>query len=135
MVGVVASLLTLAAVMDPSEADVLAYGKRLNVKRIDPRLGSERLQPWVERTLGPGAEVTWSSGDCAEGGGDSAPTCLTAEANLRPRGRVVLSIVPIGKADQASKPDQSKKVGAQGFSPAVAARGFSPAITPQETQR
>ena len=51
------------------------------------------------------------------------------------RGRVVLSIVPIGKADQASKPDQSKKVGAQGFSPAVAARGFSPAITPQETQR
>lgn len=32
------------------------------------------------------------SDDCAEGGGDSAPLCITAEVHLRPRGRVVLSI-------------------------------------------
>ena len=30
--------------------------------------------------------------DCAEGGGDSAPLCITAESRLRPRGRVVLSV-------------------------------------------
>jgi hypothetical protein len=92
MVAFTVMLLGLAAGPAPSEADVVAYGQRLDVKRIDSRLRSEPLQSWVERTLGRSGTVTWSSDDCAEGGGDSAPLCITAETRLRPRGRVVLSV-------------------------------------------
>jgi hypothetical protein len=92
MVAIAVLLVGLVAGPAPSEAEVLAYGKRLDINRIDSRLKSERLQSWVERTLGRNATVTWSSDDCAEGGGESAPLCITAEVRLRPRGRVVLSI-------------------------------------------
>lgn len=59
MVALAVMLLGLAAGPEPSEADVLAYGKSLDVHRIDPRLASEPLQSWVERTLGRGGTVTW----------------------------------------------------------------------------
>ncbi len=85
-------LVVLAGEAAPSEADVLAYGKRLDVSRVDSRLPRERLQSWLARTLGPGASVTWTSDDCAEGGGDSAPLCISADARLYPRGRVSISI-------------------------------------------
>ena len=92
MIGFAVILLLLASGAAPSEADVLAYGKRLDVNRIDSRLGSERVQSWVERTLGRSATVTWRSDDCGEGGGDNSPLCITAAVRLRPRGSVVLSI-------------------------------------------
>src|SRR6185312_2333801 len=94
MVGVTAILLSLAAGTAPSERDVLAYGKRLNVSRIDSHLRSERYAAWLARTLGPDATITWSSDDCGEGGGgyEDVPLCITAEAQLRPRGRVILSV-------------------------------------------
>lgn len=92
MVAFAVMLLGLAAVDAPSEADVVAYGQSLDVHRIDSRLRREPLESWVERTLGRSGTVTWNSDDCAEGGGDSAPLCITAEVRLRPRGRVVLSI-------------------------------------------
>jgi hypothetical protein len=99
MVGVTAILLSLAAGTAPSERDVLAYGKRLNVNRIDSHLGSERYPAWLGRTLGPDATITWSSDDCGEGGGgyEDVPLCITAEAQLRPRGRVILSVA-VGSA-------------------------------------
>lgn len=93
MVGVTVLLLSLAAETGPSLADVLAYGKRLDVSRLDSRLGSERYQTWLERVLGRSATVTWSSDDCGEGvWGDNALLCVTADAHLLPRGRVVISI-------------------------------------------
>jgi hypothetical protein len=92
MVGFAVILLFLATGTAPSEADVLAYGKRLDVNRIDSRLGSELFQSWMERTLGRSATVTWRSDDCGEGGGNNSPLCITAKARLRPRGSVVLSI-------------------------------------------
>jgi len=94
MMGLAVTLLTLAAGTAPSEQDVLAYGKRLNVNRIDSHLGSERYPAWLGRTLGPDAKITWSSDDCGEGGGgyEDVPLCITAEAQLRPRGRVILSV-------------------------------------------
>jgi len=92
MIAFAMILLSVAAGIEPSEADVLAYGKRLNVNQIDSRLGSERYQAWLGRTLGPGTTITWSSGDCGEGGGDNSPLCIDAEAHLRPRGRVIISI-------------------------------------------
>ena len=101
MVGVTVILLSLAAGTGPSEADVLAYGKRLNVKRLDSRLGSERYQGWLRRTLGASATIKWSSDDCGESGGwgDDVPLCITAEARLHPSGRVVISIA-LGTAER-----------------------------------
>ncbi len=92
MVALAVVLLSLAVEPGPSEADVLAYGKRLDVKRIDSRLGSEPLQSWVQRTMGRNATVSWTSDDCGEGGGDSSPLCITAETRLRPHGTVILSV-------------------------------------------
>ena len=94
MVGFAVTLLILAAGTSPSERDVLAYGKRLNVNRIDSHLGSERYPVWLGRTLGPDATITWSTDDCGEGGGgyEDVPLCITAAAQLRPRGRVILSV-------------------------------------------
>jgi hypothetical protein len=99
MVGFAVTLLTLAAGTAPSERDVLAYGKRLNVNRIDPHLHSERYPAWLGRTLGPDATITWTSDDCGESGGgyEDVPLCITAEAQLRPRGRVILSVA-VGSA-------------------------------------
>jgi hypothetical protein len=99
MMAFAVMLLALAAGTAPSQGDVLAYGKRLNVNRIDSHLGSERYQAWLGRTLGPDATITWSSDDCGEGGGatDDVPLCITAEAQLRPRGRVIISIA-VGSA-------------------------------------
>jgi hypothetical protein len=100
-------LLALAAGTAPSQGNVLAYGKRLNVNRIDSHLASERYQAWLGRTLGPDATITWSSDDCGEGGSDTedVPLCVTAEAQLRPRGRVIISIaVGSAKAGLGGKP-------------------------------
>lgn len=92
MVAFAVMLLGLAAgAAPPAKADVLRYGKRLDVHRIDARLGSQRFQAWAERTLGPSATLKWSADDCGEGG-DDPPLCITAEALLRPHGTVVLSI-------------------------------------------
>jgi hypothetical protein len=107
MVAFAVMLLTLAAGSRPSEGDVLAYGKRLNVNRIDPHLASERYQAWLGRTLGRDAAITWSSDDCGEGGGgyEDVPRCITVEAQLRPRGRVIISIaVGSAKAGLGGKP-------------------------------
>ena len=92
-------LLALAAKTAPSEGEVLAHGKRLHVNQIDSRLGSERFDAWVGKTLGRDATVTWNSDDCGEGGGgyEDLPLCITAEAQLRPRGRVVISVA-VGSA-------------------------------------
>jgi hypothetical protein len=84
----------LALVHEPPPREVIAYAKQLDVKKIDSRLGSERYEVWLTRTLGPDATITWESDDCGEGGngyGD-VPVCITAEAKLRPRGQVVISI-------------------------------------------
>ncbi len=107
MVAFVVAWLALAGGSAPSEGDVLAYGKRLNVNRIDPRLASERYQAWLGRTLGRDATITWSRDDCGEGGGgyEDLPLCLTAEATLRPHGRVTISIaVGSVKAGLGGKP-------------------------------
>jgi hypothetical protein len=94
MVGLALMFLALAAGTEPAEQDVLAYAKRLNVNQIDSRLGSERYQDWLRRTLGPNATITWGSDDCGEGGGhyENVPLCFTAEARLRPQGRLSLSV-------------------------------------------
>lgn len=101
MVAFAVMALTLAAASGPSEGDVLAYGKRLNVHRIDSRLASERYQAWLVRTLGRGATITWRSDDCGEGRGgyENVPVCFSAEARLRPRGRVFISI-GVGSTEQ-----------------------------------
>jgi hypothetical protein len=93
-------LLTLTPRTVPSEEDVLAYGKRLNVNRIDAHLDSERYQAWLAKTLGVGATITWSADDCGEGGGENgdALLCITASAQLRPRGRLTLRIA-VGSAN------------------------------------
>jgi hypothetical protein len=85
----------------------LAYGKRLNVNRIDSHLRSERYPAWLARTLGPDATITWSSDDCAEGGGgyEDVPLCITAEAQLRPRGHLILRVaVGTAKGGLGGKP-------------------------------
>ena len=87
-------VILLALVHEPTPWEVVAYGKQLNVNRIDSRLGSERYDAWLARTLGPDATITWESDDCGEGGQGygNVPVCITAQAKLRPRGRVVISI-------------------------------------------
>jgi hypothetical protein len=84
----------LALVHEPMPWEVEAYGKQLEVNRIDARLGSGRYDAWLARTLGPDATIKWESDDCGEGGkgyGD-VPVCVTARATLRPRGRVIISV-------------------------------------------
>jgi hypothetical protein len=107
MVALVLMVLTLASGTGPSPRDVLAYGKRLDVSRIDPRLRSERYEAWLGRTLGRDATIAWSSDDCGESGGgyENVPICITAEARLRPRGRVIISIaVGSAKSGLGGKP-------------------------------
>lgn len=87
-------LLALEFVHEPTVPEVVAYGKELEVSRIDSRLGSGRYDAWLARTLGPDTTITWDSDACGEGGkgyGD-VPVCVTVEASLRPRGRLVISI-------------------------------------------
>jgi len=102
MLALMLALLTVAAGTEArpvTEADVLAYGKRLDVHRIDPRIGNARYQDWLQRALGPDATIRWSADDCGESGGgnDDPPVCLTADAHLRPRGRVSVMIA-VGSA-------------------------------------
>jgi hypothetical protein len=97
MLSLVLAFLTVATGTEATqvtEADVLAYGKRLDVHRIDARLRSARYQDWLQRALGPDATIRWAADDCAEGrsGEDDVPVCLTADARLRPRGRVSVSV-------------------------------------------
>jgi len=87
-------VILLALVHEPTPWEAVAYGKQLEVNRIDSRLGSGRYDAWLARTLGPEATIAWESDDCGEGGkgyGD-VPVCVTVKAKLRPRGRVVISI-------------------------------------------
>jgi hypothetical protein len=87
-------LLALEFVPEPSFLEVVAYGQQLEVSRIDPRLGRGRYDAWVAKTLGPDTTISWYADACGEGGkgyGD-VPVCVTVEATLRPRGRVVISI-------------------------------------------
>lgn len=87
-------LLALTRPPEPHPLDVIEYGKRLVVSRIDSRLGSERYDAWLARTLGPEATINWDSDACGEGGKGygAVPVCVTVDATLRPRGHVVISI-------------------------------------------
>ena len=87
-------LLALGLVREPNFFEVVAYGKELEVSRIDSRLGSGRYDAWLAKTLGPDTTITWDSDACGEGGKGygNVPVCVTVEARLRPRGRVVISI-------------------------------------------
>jgi hypothetical protein len=87
-------LLALGLVHEPTFPEVVAYGRALDVSRIDSRLGSGRYDAWLAKTLGPDTTITWDSDACGEGGKGygNVPVCVTVEATLRPRGRVVISI-------------------------------------------
>lgn len=90
--------LVLAAPQVPSDTALLAHVMRLPCHRIDPRLGSEPFEAWLRKTLGPGAEISWTTDDCGEGGDGPVPICVTAEARLSSHGHVVVSIV-VGTSD------------------------------------
>ena len=99
MVAIGMFLLAVPFVIEPSTFEVVAYGKQLDVSKIDSRLASERYEAWLGRTLGPDATITWDSDACGEGGKGygNVPVCVTVEASLRSRGRVVISLM-VGSA-------------------------------------
>ena len=48
----------------PKRSTVVAYGKRLDVKQLDPALERERLDHFLKRVLPKGTKLTWMSSDC-----------------------------------------------------------------------
>jgi hypothetical protein len=91
---------TLAVANLPPPAQRVAYAKRLRASKIDPHLDGEQYQTWLQTSLGPDATISWGADDCGEGGDGRGPVplCVTAQASLSPRGRVVVSIA-IGTSD------------------------------------
>lgn len=68
--------------------------RKFPISRIDSTLGTGTFATWLRRVMGPNTEIDWEVNDCGEGGdGDSAPTCVTAEGKLPPRGRVIVTMV------------------------------------------
>src|SRR5438309_11974924 len=72
--------------------EIIAYAKRINVCRLDPRLPRQRFDRWFKEIVGPSAKIEWEVNDCGEQTGSPAdkgrdfPFCAQAEATL-PDGR------------------------------------------------
>ena len=80
---------------------MIAYAKRINVCRLDPRLPRQRFDRWFKEIVGPSAKIEWEVNDCGEQTGSPAdkgrdfPFCAQAEATL-PDGRKAVVRISVG---------------------------------------
>lgn len=54
------------------EREIIAYGKQLDVSKIDSRLPSQKFSDWVKTLAGEKAKTKWEVNDCGEQTGTEA---------------------------------------------------------------
>ena len=96
----------------PSRRRVIAYAKKLDVKKLDASLSSERLDRFLGRSL-PNVPLTWVSSDCENKPPSfprppETPLCASVFANIGGRGLRLHVVVgthgqPIGGTPRVEK--------------------------------
>ena len=86
--ALLAALLSTSA-LAVTEAEYVAAGKRVSVRRLDPALRNIPLERWLKRVLGRTAQLAWETNDCGEATGSPAdssrdlPVCVEATGRVR----------------------------------------------------
>ena len=74
----------------PRRRQVIAFAKRVDVRTLDRRLPSERLDRFLARVLPSGTKIVWTSSDCENKPPTfprpaETPLCASIRANVRAR--------------------------------------------------
>ena len=93
-------LITLgAAAQTPRDRKMIAHTKAIQVSQLDSKLPAIPFERWLIKEAGEGAQITWEVNDCGEQTGTAEdddrdfPMCVEADARLRDKRVIVVSIV------------------------------------------
>jgi hypothetical protein len=87
-----------AAGQTPRDRKAIAHTKAILVSQLDPKLPAVPFERWLIKEAGEGAEISWEVNDCGEqtgtpeNRGSDFPLCVEAEAHLRDKRVIVVSI-------------------------------------------
>ena len=87
-----------AAGQTARDRKAIAYTKALLVSQLDPKLPSIPFERWLIKVAGEGAQISWEVNDCGEqtgtpeDQGSDFPMCVEAEAHMRDKRVIVVSI-------------------------------------------
>lgn len=87
-----------AAGQTPRDRKVIAHTKALLVSQLDPKLPAVPFERWLIKEAGEGAQISWEVNDCGEQTGTAEdrdsdfPLCVEAEAHMRDKRVIVVSI-------------------------------------------
>ncbi len=87
-----------AAGQTPRDRKAIAHTKAILVSQLDPKLPAIPFERWLIKEAGEGAEISWEVNDCgeqtgtAEDRGSDFPLCVEAEAHMRDKRVIVVSI-------------------------------------------
>ncbi|MGB9105471.1 MAG: hypothetical protein WCC59_11990, partial [Terriglobales bacterium] len=82
----------------PRDRKAIAHTKAILVSQLDPKLPAIGFERWLIKEAGEGAEIRWEVNDCgeqtgtAEDRGSDFPLCVEAEAHMRDKRVIVVSI-------------------------------------------
>jgi hypothetical protein len=100
-----------AAAQTPRDRKLIDYAKAIPVSQLDPKLPAIPFERWLIKQAGEGAQIAWEVNDCgeqtgtAEDGDHDFPACVEADAHLRDKRVIVVSIaVGTYKLGIAGKP-------------------------------
>jgi len=90
--------------LQSNEEQVIDPVKRLNVRRLDPRLSNRQFASWLAGVVGRQSEIAWEMNDCGEqpGGTRDArdiPKCVQAQAATSAEWEVVV-LIQIGTVNK-----------------------------------
>jgi hypothetical protein len=88
----------VAAGQTARDRKAIAQTKALLVSQLDPKLSSIPFERWLIKEAGEGAQISWEVNDCGEQTGTAEdrdsdfPLCVEAEAHMRDKRVIVVSI-------------------------------------------
>ena len=82
----------------PRDRKMIAYAKAIPVAQLEAKLPAIPFERWLIKQAGEGAQITWEVNDCGEQTGTAEdaendfPLCVEADAHLRDKRVIVVSI-------------------------------------------
>ena len=87
-----------AAGQTARDRKAIAHTKTILVSQLDPKLPSIPFERWLIKEAGEGAQISWEVNDCGEqtgspeNQGSDFPMCVEADAHMRDKRVIVVSI-------------------------------------------
>lgn len=87
-----------AAGQTPRDRKAIAHAKAILVSQLDLKLPAVPFESWLIKEAGEGAQISWEVNDCGEQTGTAEdrdsdfPLCVEAEAHMRDKRVIVVSI-------------------------------------------